>query len=99
MADFRQNNMMSRNGYTQRNSCPDYRSGMNSQRRAYTKPEPSYSYDESDSYERTKESKVAMAYVPWQRWKKTYELEEAFQAGTIFPELDKKFHCSGGGCR
>lgn len=35
---------------------------------------------------------VAMAYVPWQRFDKMYDdLEKAFCAGTIFPELDKPF--------
>ena len=35
---------------------------------------------------------VAMAYVPWQRNSNMYEnLDEAFQIGTIFPELNKPF--------
>ena len=35
---------------------------------------------------------IAMAYVPWQRYPRTYEdLDEGFQNGTIFPELDKPF--------
>ena len=34
---------------------------------------------------------LAMAYVPWQRWKDTYPLEEGFHRGTIFPELDLPF--------
>lgn len=35
---------------------------------------------------------VAMAYVPWQKDARTYEtLQEAFQKGTIFPELYKPF--------
>ena len=35
---------------------------------------------------------VAMAYVPWQHFTKMYEnLEKGYQAGTIFPELDKPF--------
>ena len=35
---------------------------------------------------------VAMAYVPWQRLTNIYEdLDEAFQNGTIFPELNKPF--------
>lgn len=32
---------------------------------------------------------LAMAYVPWQYWNNTYELEVGFKRGTIFPELDK----------
>lgn len=35
---------------------------------------------------------LAMAYVPWQRFKGiNNDLEEAFKNGTIFPELDKPF--------
>lgn len=31
---------------------------------------------------------IAMAYVPWQQWKHTYEVDIALCRGTIFPELD-----------
>lgn len=35
---------------------------------------------------------LAMAYVPWQQLTNVFEnLEEAFQVGTIFPELEKPF--------
>jgi len=35
---------------------------------------------------------AAMAYVPWQQFDRMYEdLEKAYCAGTIFPELDKPF--------
>ena len=35
---------------------------------------------------------LAMAYVPWQQFNGIYDnLEEAYDAGTIFPELDKPF--------
>lgn len=35
---------------------------------------------------------LAMAYVPWQHFTKMYEnLEKGYQAGTIFPELNKPF--------
>ena len=34
---------------------------------------------------------LAMAYVPWQRFRDTYEMCRALQAGTIFPELDLPF--------
>lgn len=40
---------------------------------------------------------VAMAYVPWQRWDKTYEPCKALAIGTIFPDLNKPFE--GGCCR
>lgn len=43
---------------------------------------------------------VAMLYVPWQDWCKTYDLERALKAGTIFPDLDKPFRgVRKGGCR
>ena len=34
---------------------------------------------------------VAMAYVPWQRFKMYENLEEAYCNGTIFPDLNKPF--------
>lgn len=34
---------------------------------------------------------IAMAYVPWQQWNDVYDLETAFQCGTIFPELNLPF--------
>lgn len=34
---------------------------------------------------------IAMAYVPWQEWKPIYELDKAFEIGTIFPVLNKPF--------
>jgi len=40
-----------------------------------------------------------MAYVPWQHFKTTYELDKALETGTIFPELDKPFLAVGRGCR
>lgn len=39
---------------------------------------------------------LAMAYVPWQNWRKIYEPEKAFHRGTIFEELDKPFLGRGG---
>ena len=34
---------------------------------------------------------LAMAYVPWQIWNETYELDKALHTGTLFPCLDKPF--------
>jgi hypothetical protein len=34
---------------------------------------------------------LAMAYVPMQRFGKTFSLDYALRAGTIFPELCKPF--------
>ena len=35
---------------------------------------------------------LAMAYVPWQSWRKLYEICEGFSTGTIFKELDLEFY-------
>ncbi|MBP1557269.1 MAG: spore coat associated protein CotJA [Oscillospiraceae bacterium] len=40
---------------------------------------------------------IAMCYVPWQAWERTYEPAVALKRGTIFPSLDLPF--LGGGCR
>lgn len=34
---------------------------------------------------------VAMAYVPMQQWGQIYEPEQAWNNGTLFPELNKPF--------
>ena len=34
---------------------------------------------------------LAMAYVPWQKWRELYTPEVGLQRGTIFAELDKPF--------
>ena len=34
---------------------------------------------------------IAMAYVPWQKWRQTYPMDKAVVRGTIFPELDLPF--------
>ena len=34
---------------------------------------------------------LAMAYVPFQRWGKTYPLDKALERGTLFPDLDLPF--------
>ena len=38
---------------------------------------------------------LAMAYIPIQRWEKTYEINLALDRGTIFPELDFPFTGEG----
>ena len=35
---------------------------------------------------------LAMAYVPWQTWRKLYEVCEGFSTGTIFKELNLEFY-------
>lgn len=39
---------------------------------------------------------IAMAYVPWQKWEKIYDIQKGFQQGTIFEKLDKPFRGKGG---
>lgn len=40
---------------------------------------------------------VAMAYVPWQHFDRTFEPQKALKVGTIFPELEKPFTGRSGG--
>ncbi len=45
---------------------------------------------------------IAMAYVPFQEWEKTYDAHIALCRGTIFPSLDKPFigeEAVSNGCR
>lgn len=39
---------------------------------------------------------LAMAYVPWQKWRNLYETEKGFHCGTIFQELNLPFLGKGG---
>ena len=39
---------------------------------------------------------LAMAYVPWQKWRDIYEAEKGFHCGTIFKELNLPFLGKGG---
>lgn len=41
---------------------------------------------------------IAMAYVPWQKWRQIYRMDQGLQRGTIFEELDKPFRGTGGCC-
>lgn len=38
---------------------------------------------------------LAMAYVPWQIFAETPNLEKGYEDGTIFPGLNKPFMCGG----
>lgn len=38
-----------------------------------------------------RETPLAMAYVPFQQWGEVYSEDEAFNRGTLFPELDFPF--------
>ncbi|CUX33924.1 spore coat associated protein CotJA [Clostridium sp. C105KSO13] len=39
---------------------------------------------------------IAMAYVPWQKWRDVMKPHEAIRRGTIFKELSLPFHGRGG---
>lgn len=41
---------------------------------------------------------LTMAYVPMQKYGMVYEVENALQKGTLFPDLDKPFDGKGA-CR
>ena len=49
--------------------------------------------DDSDSVF-PKDPSLAMAYVPMQQLKNTYQPEQGWDNGTIFPELNKPFYGS-----
>ncbi|MCD8232321.1 MAG: spore coat associated protein CotJA [Clostridiales bacterium] len=49
-------------------------------------------------YFSTERMPIAMAYVPWQHFGRTYDLDHALSVGTIFPDLDKPFTGRGGNC-
>ncbi len=42
---------------------------------------------------------LAMAYVPFQAWQNIYDVDDAFNAGTLFADLDKPFLGYGKGHR
>lgn len=49
-----------------------------------------------------KSTPIGMAYVPFQKWEKTYDVNIALSRGTIFPSLDKPFigeEAVTNGCR
>lgn len=52
----------------------------------------------NENYDALAGMPLAMAYVPWQMWRKIYDAEKALCQGTIFEELDKPFRGIGGVC-
>ena len=62
----------------------------------------SSNYDRYRMYDRCRfdpeRMPIAMAYVPWQRFERVYELDKALQIGTIFADLNKPFRGQGGKC-
>lgn len=53
----------------------------------------------AEMFSHLKHLPLAMAYVPCQEFKTTFDLCYALNAGTIFPELCKPFCGKRGGCR
>lgn len=49
-----------------------------------------------DNYDSLSGMPLAMAYVPWQMWRRIYDVEKGFCCGTIFEELNKPFRGMGG---
>lgn len=47
------------------------------------------------SMEKIDQYPIAMAYVPWQKYGDTFDLENGFRIGTIFPELNLPFMRAG----
>ncbi len=78
------------NGYM-RNGCMNRSMAMPN---CGCQKEPVYQKDMCNTmhhHEEWGEFPIAMAYVPWQKWKNIYELDKGFHTGTIFEELDKPF--------
>lgn len=50
---------------------------------------PCSKHDSSDSC--LEDKSLAMAYVPWQKWRNIYEADKGLCVGTIFAELNKPF--------
>lgn len=77
------------------NSCEASRNSCEVSHRACRKDgEMSCAVD--SKYDILSEMPLAMAYVPWQTWRKIYDAEKGFCRGTIFEELDKPFRGTGG---
>ena len=54
---------------------------------------------EQNTIESKRQKSLAMAYIPWQHFSRSYEPQQALMRGTIFPELDKPFTGRNGGRR
>ncbi len=52
--------------------------------------------DVRDITDSLKDMPIAMAYVPWQRWRNIYDAEKGFCNGTIFQDLNLPFIGMGG---
>lgn len=65
------------------------------------RPEASAAYGNNGNNGMTsrlpKNTPLAMAYVPFQQWGEVYSDDEAFNNGTLFPELNFPFERGGSG--
>lgn len=97
MPNYRYNSSdyMRRNGCA-RQTMPTQTSCPQSERSSCSQPERPACHDHSCEHDMLSEMPLAMAYVPWQKWRRLYEAEKGFQQGTIFEELDKPFRGMGG---
>ncbi len=62
---------------------------------AYNAKDSEY-YHDSGKQDNLAKLPLAMAYVPWQIWGKTFEIDKVLNNGTLFPDLYKPFMGSGG---
>lgn len=74
---------------------PNCRKPIPTPYREYAVPERSSTYPQTALCH--SDFPLAMAYIPWQRWGKTYSPEEALRHGTLFPELFMPLTCRAGG--
>ena len=59
------------------------------------------SCDIEEKYNNEFDFSLAMVYSPYQEFQNIYPLEEGFEIGTVFKELNKPFYgskCNGGVC-
>ena len=84
-----------------RYNSPDYMRRANRGRTASpapaAPPEPACPVCRDDStYDELSGLAIAMAYVPWEKWRNICEPDRALRRGTIFEDLDKPFRGIGG---
>lgn len=93
MANYRQQNFMrARQGMNQ--GCQPIPAVPYTQPMAEIRP----AVKRKNMYEGVDCLPLAMAYVPWQKFCDTFELNKALCVGTVFPELEKPF-CGRRGAR
>lgn len=93
MANYQNNMRYGRNG----NPYPQYSNCMN-QRQMQPEKNDCGCKEKKDTFTGMGMTgmPIAMAYVPWQKWRRVYDVCEGFAKGTIFQELDLPFEGRGG---